>query len=187
MEDKQIIALYWARSEHAIRASERKYGRYCHRIAHNILDSREDSEECVNDTWLRAWETMPPRTPNKLSAFLGAITRNLALNRLERRTAAKRGGGQVELVLEELMECLPGPSNNTAQIIDQLVLIDLLNRFLASLSEEARIIFLRRYWYLCPIKDIARAGQISQSKVKMSLHRSREALRSLLEEEGFSL
>lgn len=186
MEDKQIIALYWARSEQAIRASERKYGSYCHRIAHNILACREDCDECVNDTWLRAWESMPPQKPLKLSAFLGRITRNLALNRLERRNTQKRGGGRVELALEELMECVPGP-DDTAQIVDALALTDLLNRFLAGLSREARTIFLRRYWYLCSIQEIARMGRVSQSKVKMTLLRCREGLRRMLEEEGFAL
>lgn len=186
MEDQQIIALYWARSEQAIRASEQKYGPYCRRIAHNILRSREDSEECVNDTWLHAWDAMPPQRPDRLSAFLGRITRNLALNRYTQRNAAKRGGGTVELALEELMECVPA-GDDPAQIIDQLALEQLLNRFLATLSPEARAIFLRRYWYLCPVKEIARTGHISQSKVKMTLLRCRQKLRTMLEEEGVTL
>ena len=186
MEDGRIIALYWARSERAIQESERKYGAYCLRIAHNILQSREDSEECVNDTWLRSWETMPPHKPGKLVAFFGTITRNLALNRYEHQRAAKRGGGQIALALDELMDCVPS-ADDTAKVIDDMALTQLLNRFLSQLSPDARIIFLRRYWYLCSIKEIARMGRVGESKVKMTLHRSREKLRLMLEEEGVSL
>lgn len=186
MDDQQIIALYWQRSQLAIQASEQKYGPYCRSIAHNILACREDEEECVNDTWLRSWDAMPPHKPAKLGAFLGKITRNLALNRREKQRAQKRGGDQVELALEELMDCVPG-GESPERIIDDLALKDLLDRFLRSLTPQERTIFLRRYWYLCPVKDIARMDNLSQSKVKMTLLRSRNRLRQMLEEEGFSL
>ena len=111
MEDNQIVDLYWARSEHAISATAEKYGKYCYSIAFNILHSGQDSEECVNDTYLRAWESMPPMRPTRLSAFLGKITRNLSLDRFRRDNAGKRGKGEVPLALEELQECLPADKN----------------------------------------------------------------------------
>ena len=186
MEDQQIIALYFARSQQAISASERRYGPYCRSIAYNILKNREDSEECVNDTWLKAWDAMPPQRPAKLSAFFGAITRNLALHRWEAGRAQRRGSGQTALALEELGECIPCATDPDA-VIDGLALRELLNRFLQGLSEADRRIFLRRYWYLCPVKDIARMEDATLSRIKMSLHRSRLKLRNLLEKEGFTL
>ena len=186
MEDQQIIALYFARSQQAISASEQHYGPYCRTIAHNILHNREDSEECVNDTWLKAWDAMPPHRPARLAPFFGAITRNLALHRWEAKRAQRRGGGQTELALEELAECIPH-GDNPDSLIDELTLKELLNRFLQKLTMEDRRIFLRRYWYLCPVKDIARMENATLSRVKMSLHRSRTKLRDLLEKEGFTL
>lgn len=184
MEDHQIIELYWARSESAIEETSSKYGSYCGAIAYRILQDREDTEECVSDTWLKAWNAMPPKRPGKLSAFLGTITRNLALKRWESRSAEKRGGGQVSLALEELEGSIADPADSPEE---QAILLDALNRFLSGLSPQARIIFLRRYWYLCPVEEIARMGKMSEGAVKMSLHRSRRALRRQLEKEGFSL
>lgn len=186
MEEKQIIDLYWARSETAISETAKKYGRFCHSIAFNILSNREDSEECVNDTYLHAWNAIPPRRPNRLSAFLGRITRNLALKKYESDTAAKRGGGQVPLALEELAECIPAP-NSVEQQVDDRVLAEVLNRFLAGLSPETRRIFLRRYWKLDTVNQIAQELGIGESKVKMSLMRTRGKLRSFLEQEGIGL
>lgn len=186
MEDKEIVDLYWARSERAISATADKYGRYCHAIAYRILQSREDSEECVNDTYLNAWGAMPPARPNRLSTFLGKITRNLALNRWESNTAKKRGSGQVALVLDELQECVPAP-DCTEEVVDDLALAEAFNRFLVSLSTESRKIFMRRYWYMSSVKEIAADYAISQSKVKMSLLRSRKALKRFLEKEGVDL
>ena len=186
MEDKQIIELYFARSEQAIAETDARYGLYCRSIASRILHDREDSEECVNDTWLRAWNTIPPQRPRKLAVFLGRITRNLALNRWEVDSAQKRGGGQVPLALEELRECLPASGAGTDPT-ETLVLTETLNRFLAALPKESRVIFLRRYWYLDSISEISRRMGLTESKVKMSLLRSREKLRSLLEKEGISL
>ncbi len=186
MEDHRIVDLYWARSEKAISETADKYGRYCYSIAFNILHSNEDSEECVNDTYLNAWNAMPDQRPSKLCAFLGRITRNLSLKRWEKYTAEKRGAGQVPLVLDELQECVPA-AESTDHIVDDLVLADLLNRFLASLNEEKRRIFMRRYWYLSPISEIATDFSVSESKVKMSLLRSRNELKLLLEKEGIEL
>ncbi|MCR5648827.1 MAG: RNA polymerase sigma factor [Oscillospiraceae bacterium] len=186
MEDHRIVDLYWARSEKAISETADKYGRYCYSIAFNILHSNEDSEECVNDTYLNAWNAMPDQRPSKLCAFLGRITRNLSLKRWEKYTAEKRGAGQVPLVLDELQECVPA-AGRTDHIVDDLVLADLLNRFLASLNEEKRRIFMRRYWYLSSITEIATDFSVSESKVKMSLLRSRNELKLLLEKEGIEL
>lgn len=186
MEEKQIIDLYWARSENAIAETARKYGKFCHSIAFNILSNREDSEECVNDTYLHTWNAIPPQRPNKLSAFLGRITRNLALKKYESYTAAKRGGGQVPLALEELAECVPDP-NSVERQVDNRMLADVFNVFLSGLSPETRRIFLQRYWNLSSVKEIADAYGISESKVKMSLMRTRGKLRSFLEQEGIAL
>lgn len=186
MEDQMIVDLYWAHSENAISETEKKYGRYCYQIAHNILFSREDSEECVNDTYMRAWNSMPPHRPSMLKTFLGKITRNLALNRYKSLTAEKRGLGQVPVVLEELQECIP-IADDTEHIIDDLALAEIFNRFLGTLSLEQRKIFMRRYWYLCPVKEIAAGLGMGESKVKMSLLRSRKALKQLFEKEGIAL
>lgn len=186
MEDKRIVDLYWLRSESAIAETKTKYGRYCHTIAHNILYDLEDSEECVNDTYFRAWNSMPQHRPSVLKTFLGKITRNLALNRYKALSANKRNCGQMPLALDELQECIPG-EDNTAKIVDDLALAEIFNRFLASLSADQRKIFMSRYWYLSSIKEIAREYSMGESKVKMSLMRSRNELKALLEAEGISL
>ena len=186
MEDKQIVELYWARSERAISETKQKYGRYCRSIAYNILHNREDSEECVNDTYFNAWRAIPPQRPGRLSTYLGKITRNLALNKWEKYTAEKRGAGQVELALNELSECIPAP-NRVDQAADDLAVAEILNRFLASLSKEARMIFMRRYWYFSPIKEIAADFAVGESKVKMTLMRTRNTLKNILEKEGIEL
>ncbi len=186
MEDKKIVDLYWLRSESAIQETKTKYGNYCHTIAYNILYSYEDSEECVNDTYLRAWNSMPQHRPSVLKTFLGKITRNLALNKYKALCAGKRNYGQVPLALDELQDCIPG-GDNTANTVDDLALAEIFNRFLASLPEERRKIFMRRYWYLSSIKEIANEYSMGESKVKMSLMRSRNELKTLLEKEGISL
>lgn len=186
MEDQKIVALYWERSERAISETANKYGKYCYHIAHNILCSREDSEECVNDTYMRAWNSMPQQRPAMLKAFLGKITRNLALNRYKSLTAEKRNAGQVPAALEELRDCVPS-ADDTEQLIDDLALAEALDRFLASLAIEQRKIFMRRYWYLCSVREIAEGLGVSESKVKMSLLRSRNELKKRLEKEGISL
>lgn len=186
MDDESIIGLYWARSELAITRTQEKYGDSCRAVAMNILRSRADSEECVNDTYLRAWESMPPQRPERLRAFLARITRNLALDRLKKRTRQKRGGGQLELALSELEECVPS-GDDPAGRADELVLREALDRFLSELSEDARVIFLRRYWYVLSVDEVARCLGVSRSKVKSSLMRSRAKLRDMLEKEGITL
>ena len=184
MEDEAIVSLYWQRSESAIRETEVKYDRYLTKIAWNILADREDSRESVNDTYLAAWDAIPPQKPGKLSAFLGRITRNLALNRREKYRAEKRGGGEYPLALQELGDCVPDRAGDPC---DRLHLSQVLNRFLASLQPKARHIFLRRYWLFCSIREIAEFYALSESSVKMSLLRSREALRKALEKEEICL
>lgn len=186
MDDKQIVDLYWERSETAISKTAEKYGRYCHYIAFNVLHNDADSEECVNDTYLSAWNSMPSHRPSVLKTFLGKLTRNLSLNRYKQLNAEKRGNGQMPLIIDELHECLPA-TENTASIIDDIVLVDVFNRFLASLSVEQRKIFMRRYWYMSPVKEIATDYGMGESKVKMSLLRSRNELKHLLEKEGITL
>lgn len=186
MEDKQIVALYFERSETAISETAYKYGNYCRYIAYNILHNHEDSEECVNDTYLKAWNNIPPHQPSVLKTFLGKITRNLSLDKYEQHHAAKRYSGQLPLIFDELQECLPA-SDNTENIIEEMTLTDILNRFLSSLSLEQRKIFMRRYWYFASIKEIAAAYGMRESKIKMSLLRSRNALKTLLEKEGVSI
>ncbi len=183
MDDTRIVELYWERSQSAVEQTHLKYGKYCHTIAYNILYSNEDAEECVNDTYVRAWSAMPPHKPNNLSGFLGRITRNLALDRYDRRRAAKRSGN-TELALEELAECIPN-GESSLSVSDAVVLKDAINGFLASLPKNTRIIFMRRYWYLCSITEIAKGMGMSESNVKVSLMRTRKLFREYLEKEGF--
>lgn len=186
MDDQQIIELYWKRSDDAIAQTQKKYGRLCYKIAFNILGSHQDSEECVNDTYLRAWNVIPPERPEKLSAFLCRITRNQALKRYERNTAEKRGGGEIPLALEELSGCIPDPGSVTA-LTEQRELTRQLNGFLSGLNAENRRIFLRRYWGLESVRDIALDLALSESKVKVTLHRTRKKLKNYLEQEGIVL
>ena len=183
MEDKEIIDLYFDRSETAISQTAVKYGNYCYHIAYNILSDREDSEESVNDTYLAAWNNMPPRRPNVLSAFLGKLTRYISLDRWKARTAYKRGGGEVALSLEELEECLPGGENPEKAFAKKEVL-RCINGFLEALPETERKVFVRRYWYLDSTQAIAQRFGFSQSKVTAMLHRIRGKLRKRLEKEG---
>ena len=179
MEDSQIIELFWIRSEAAISETANKYGRYCYSIAYSILQNHADAEECVNDTWLRAWHAIPPARPERLAAFLGKITRNLSLNKYEADVAQKRGSGQTSLVFEELENIIP--ANSLAdQMIDDRAFIDDLNQFLASLPAETRKVFMRRYWYFSQVNEIAVDFGMSESKVKMILFRARKSLKTLL-------
>lgn len=183
MDDKAILDLYWARSERAIAETGKQYGAYCYSIAYNILSNREDSEESVNDTWLAAWNTMPPKRPAVLSAFLGKMTRYISLNRWKERTRKKRGGGEVILCLEELEGCVGG----TKSVEDELVKKEQLacvNRFLEALPETERKVFLCRYWYFQPVEEIAARFGFTQSKAASMLHRTRQKLRKALEKEG---
>lgn len=186
MEDSGIIDLYWARQERALEETDRKYGSYCWTIAHNILRSREDTEECVNDTWLKAWNAMPPQRPRILSSFLGKITRNLSLDRYKASRTGKRGGGRVTVALEELEQCLPS-SANVEQALADAELARVIDRFLRGLPEKECCIFMRRYWYVDSMQEIARRYHLSEGTVKSSLHRTRNKLRAYLEQEGVYL
>lgn len=184
MDDRAIVELYLARSESAVSETAKKYGDYCYGIAFNILRDKSDSDECLNDTYLKAWESIPPQKPDKLGAYLGRITRNLALNRLKYINAQKRAGGEAALALDELSECIASQSNVEKELDDK-ALAALFDEFLSSLKDDARYMFTRRYWYLEPVKRIAQNVGASESKVSMSLHRSRLKLKELLEKEGF--
>ena len=183
MEDKEIIDLYWQRSDRAIAETDRKYGRYCGTIAYNICRSREDAEECVGDTWFRAWGLMPDKRPGILSSFLGGITRSLALDRYRSQHRQKRGGGETALALEELAECIPGGAE-PARVYEQKELAEAIGRFVEALPREEQQALVCRYWYMASIEEIGRATGFGKSKVKSLLFRSRKRLAARLREEG---
>lgn len=186
MEDNQIIKLYQERSETAISETANKYGVYCHSIAYRILHNEEDSEECVNDTYFRTWNSIPPQNPNVFSVFLGKITRNLALDKYRYYNREKRGNGQTVVVLEELEHCIPS-RKSTEQEIDDKMLVELLNTFLENLPVKKRTIFVQRYWYLRSISEIAQEFHVSESNIKITLFRIRNKLKNVLEKEGIVL
>ena len=183
MSDEQIIALYWERSESAIAETAVAYGSYCHKIAMNILADNEDADECVNDTYARAWSAIPPARPNKLSAFLGRITRNLALHIWEKRQAGKRGGGQLDLVLSELEELLPDGGSSVERQVESASITASLNRFLSEQADVNRLLFVRRYWHTDKLEEIAADLGMSVSKAKSILFRMRKNLKIHLEQE----
>lgn len=182
MEDHAIVDLYWLRKPEAIQESGRKYGAYCKAIAFNILHNPQDAEECVNDTWLNAWNAMPENRPSLLAPFLGKITRNLAFTRWRAGHAEKRGGGELPLILDELAEC--ASPDDTLQAIEAAELEEAVNRFLRTLPEQECSVFLRRYWFTEPMAEIARHCGMREATVRTSLFRSREKLRRHLEKEG---
>lgn len=183
VKDAEILELYWGREERAIYETQKAYGNYCYSIAWNILYSREDSDECVNDTWLRAWNAIPPKRPGRLSLFLGTITRNLSLDRWKEKQAMKRGSGEMELALDELAECVPA-AHDTQAAVEAAELERMLNAFLRTLPERECNIFLRRYWYVEEYSEIARRYGMKLNTVKTSLFRTRAKLRDYLEREG---
>lgn len=186
MKDNEIIDLYWSRDEAAITVTADTYGNYCYTIAYNILNNNEDAEECVNDTWLNAWKSIPPHRPERLSTYLGKITRNLSLNRYKLLTTQKRGMGQVALALSELDGCIPAQTV-VEQITDEMVLVSAIDTFLCKQSRTERNIFIGRYWYLYPIQDLAEAYRMRETKVVSLLYRMRNKLKLHLEKEGIFL
>ena len=186
MEDTAIVQLYWDRDERAISATSEKYGGYCAAIAVNILGSRADAEECVNDTYLRAWNAMPPHKPHVLSTFLGKIIRNLSLNRWRQNTAKKRGGGMLPAVLEELVEVVSG-AEDVERKVEETALISAINDFLSQLPPERRSMFICRYWRTDSVADIAARCSMTPGAVTMTLSRLRAALRKELLKRGFSI
>ena len=186
LEDSKIIDLYWARKEQALTETDAKYGNYCRTIARNILRNFEDTEECVSDTWLHAWNSMPPQRPGILSAFLGRITRNLSFDRCKYQQAAKRGGGALPLALDELGECIPA-AGRVEHELEQKELAAAIDRFLRTLPEKDCNLFLRRYWYVDSISVIADRYGMKENTVKSILFRTREKLRKFLGEEGIAV
>lgn len=186
MQDQQIVDLYWKRNEKAISETQSKYGRYCFSIANNILWDQEDAKECVNDTYLGAWNAIPPHRPTILSTFLGKITRRISLKKWRGRSADKRGGGIVKVSLDELEECVSSGKRIDENIeIEELA--EIINTFLERLPLEERRVFLRRYWYFDSIRVISSRLGFGESKVKMMLKRTRDKLRVVLQEEGVLL
>jgi len=184
MEDYEIIELYFQRNETAINQTDAKYGKYCLSVANNILRSLQDSEECVNDTWLRAWHAMPPQRPNVLRQFLAKITRKLSLNRYNAMQAEKRGGGVVALALDELAGCVPG-GTNPADETEKRALKESILRFLAAMTEREQGIFLRRYFYMEEFAVIAEKYALKEANVRLILSRTRQKLRLHLGKEDF--
>ncbi len=181
--DNRIIDLYFMRSEDAITETEKTYGKYCAKIALEILKNEKDTEECLNDTWLSAWNSIPPERPAKLGAFLARITRNKAIDMYDKRRAEKRSL-HMEVLLDEFSYCAP---EGNSDCVDEIVFKDVFNDFLSNLEKDMRIIFLRRYFYGCSIKEIARGMNISDSNVKVSLHRARLKLKVKLQAEGITI
>ena len=186
MNDNEIIELYFARSENAVSETDKKYGVFCRGLTFSILGNREDSEECVSDTYMKLWNVIPPQRPQKFRAFISRIARNLALNVLDRAEARKRGGRYGAAAYDELSESIPSP-DTVDKRIDDKELAALIDSFLRSLDSEKQRIFVKRYWYLCSVSEIAEQMHISEGKVKMTLHRTRERLREFLEKEGIAV
>ena len=187
MEDRTIVALYWSRDQRALGESQKKYGPLCFRLSENILASREDAEECVSDTWLRAWDTMPPQRPSSLRAYFAKITRNLSIDRWRARRAEKRGAG-LSVLLDELEESLPLPAAPSAEeIAEARETARAIDRWLDTLSPADRTAFLRRYWYGQRVDAVAKQAGCSPNSMAKRLGRLRDGLRKALEQEGINL
>lgn len=184
MEDEKIIELFWQRNQAALLEVQEKYGRYCRKTAQNILRSREDAEECVNDAYLALWQSIPPKRPPNLFAYLVSITRNNCFKALRRQNARKRGGGEYALALEELSELVPARDTVEGEF-DARLLAEELDAFIGALSYDDRMIFLGRYWLVMPIAEIAQRLHFTKSKVKSSLFRSRQKLEKYLVKEEY--
>lgn len=186
MNDNEIVQLLFNRDEAGLKAACEKYKSYCMKIAENITGTREDAEECVNDAFMKAWELIPPNRPEMLSAFLGKLTRNIAVNRRKRLTADKRGGGEAALVFEELSEAIKG-SENVEQVFDRRELSREINAFLETLPEHKRNIFICRYWYCDSVKKIAAECGMTRTAVSVTLHRLRSDLCVYLRKRGYDV
>jgi RNA polymerase sigma-70 factor (ECF subfamily) len=187
MDDKEIIDCLWERSESVISAIDEKYSKYCRIIAFNIRGNTEDAEEVLNDVYNRVWNAIPPGQPDNLKAFIGRITRNLSLDKFEKERAKKRGGGQIDIILSELEECITDSKNSFDNLADSEAITAALNLFMMGLNIENRRIFLRRYWRAASIEDIATDFNISTGKAKSILFRMRNKLRKHLESEGIHI
>lgn len=185
MEDLQIISLYFKRDEAAISETATKYGAFCHRIALNILSTSSDADECVNDTYLRAWNSIPPQKPDKLGAWLGKVVRNIAFDLWKKNHRQKRYAG-MEQLLNELEDCIPSPATVEHQIEEQ-ELTNIINTWLASLPQNNRILFMRRYWNGETVNTLAQESGMSPANMAKKMYRLRQNLKSKLEKEGYSL
>lgn len=186
MEDQRIVELYWSRDESAIGETDRKYGRYLNKIAYNILSNPQDSEESVNDTYLHAWNSMPPHKPGALSSYLAKITRRVSIDLFRRKNRDKRKGSEYALSLSELEDCISADGGPEEAINVQL-LGEAINTFLRRQNEDVRNTFIGRYYFLDPVKEVARYCGLTESAAKSMLHRTRGRLRDYLKEEGFDL
>ena len=186
MEDREIVKLYFDRNERAIIETSEKYGRYCSHIAMNILHNRSDAEECVNDTYLKTWNAIPPHKPSVLSTFLGKIVRNLSFNRYKSLHSQKRGGYETDLILDELCEIVSDEESVEDSVI-RGELVNSVNEFLASLSDEKRYIFIRRYWYSDSISEIASNCRRTENSTSVELSRIRGKLRDFIIERGYEI
>ena len=184
MDDSVIVNLFLERSEEAVQETQRKYGDYCFRIAFGIIRNREDAEECVNDTFLHAWESIPPNKPEHLGIYLGRIARNLAIDRLKAVLTQKRGLGETPLDISEL-EDVVFQNGSVWEEIDEHVLLGIINKFLSEQKKLYRVVFTQKYWYLEEIRKIAEINGISESKTASILHRMRKKLKKRLEKEGY--
>lgn len=183
MSDQAIIDLYWKRDQNAISETEKAYGNYCHTIAFNILTNREDAAECVNDTWFKAWQAIPPARPRYFSAWLAKITRNLSLQRLQSRNAQKRGGGQAEIVIHELDDVIA--NSNPAENTEARELAAVISEYLLSLSQEKRLLFIGRYFYFHSIRELSRHVGLRENNINTLLYRIRQELKKYLQERGY--
>ncbi|MBQ8640363.1 MAG: RNA polymerase sigma factor [Lachnospiraceae bacterium] len=183
MKDSSIINLFWKRDETAIRETERKYGHYLLKIAYNVLANHEDSEESVNDTYLKTWDSLPPHRPEILSAYLGKIARETAIDKLRKRSARKRGGSEYMLSLSELEDCVSG-GESPEQEAEFRELVRLINRYLRKLPKENRDVFICRYYFMDETREIAAYTGCSETKIRSMLYRMRQGLRNNLEKEG---
>lgn len=181
MDDQRIVKLFLERSEQAVEAASKKYGKLCHHIARGIVETDADAAECVNDAYLALWNTIPPEKPVSLRAYLTRILRNIAYNRREHQTADRRDS-RLEHSLEELAAVLPG--SDPERMLESAMIRDILNRFLRSLPKQDRFVFLRRYYYLDTCREISRMTGMSESAVSTRLGRLRSKLKELLSKEG---
>lgn len=186
MKDEIIIQMFLERNEDAIAAVINKYGHYCQNIAGNILGNSSDIEECLNDTYLKVWKSIPPHQPDALAAYIGKIARNSAINIMRYNKAEKRNNGEVPFILDELEDFVPGGINPEDES-SRGELVSSINSFLSTLSQEKRVIFVSRYWYSASISDIASKTGISQNKVSVTLSRLRKQLKVWLTERGFNI
>lgn len=186
MEDEQIVSLYWQRNESAIRETETKYDRYLTKIAYNVLSDYEDSRESVNDTYLAAWNSIPPHRPSVLSTYLGKLTRRISIDLFRCRNREKRKASEYAVSLSELGDCVSG-GNTTEEAVNVKLLADAIGIYLRLIPEEARNAFIGRYYFLDPLKEVAAYCGMTESKAKTVLYRTRQGLRDYLKKEGFDL